>query len=186
MYIAKPYTIVLFGHREFNEHNTLEDLLYPLLKHLIKTKSFVRIYIGRNGEFDLYTATILKRVQKAIGKDNNELVCVLPYSHKDIKYFEEYYDDVIIPECIGKTHPKGAITKRNRWMVEQADLLICYVITTIFCLPRFPWSWILWATTSLPVPDSPVMSTEASMSAISLAIRRICRMAGLSATTALS
>ena len=127
MYIAKPYTIVLFGHREFNEHNTLEDLLYPLLKHLIKTKSFVRIYIGRNGEFDLYTATILKRVQKAIGKDNNELVCVLPYSHKDIKYFEEYYDDVIIPECIGKTHPKGAITKRNRWMVEQADLLICYV-----------------------------------------------------------
>ena len=34
---------------------------------------------------------------------------------------------MIIPECIGKTHPKGAITKRNRWMVEQADLLICYI-----------------------------------------------------------
>ena len=29
----------------------------------------------------------------------------------------------MIPECIGRTHPKGAITKRNRWMVEAATFL---------------------------------------------------------------
>ena len=46
---------------------------------------------------------------------------------KDIEYYEGYFDRVIIPECVGRTHPKGAITKRNKWMVEQADLLICYV-----------------------------------------------------------
>ncbi|MBE6646325.1 MAG: DUF1273 domain-containing protein, partial [Ruminococcaceae bacterium] len=33
----------------------------------------------------------------------------------------------MIPECIGRTHPKCAITKRNRWMVEACDLFICYV-----------------------------------------------------------
>lgn len=38
----------------------------------------------------------------------------------------------VIDHCVydavkGKPHPKGAITKRNRWMVEQADLLVCYV-----------------------------------------------------------
>ncbi len=44
-----------------------------------------------------------------------------------MEYYEKYYDRVMIPESIGKTHPKGAITKRNRWMIEQADLLICYV-----------------------------------------------------------
>ena len=38
-----------------------------------------------------------------------------------------YYDNVMIPECIGRTHPKGAITKRNRWMVEACDLFICYI-----------------------------------------------------------
>ena len=33
----------------------------------------------------------------------------------------------MIPECVEKVHRKGAITKRNRWMVEQADIFICYV-----------------------------------------------------------
>ena len=48
-------------------------------------------------------------------------------AEKDMEYYEAYYNNVMIPECIGRTHPKGAITKRNRWMVEACDLFICYV-----------------------------------------------------------
>jgi len=127
MFCDDTYRVVLFGHRDFYGHRTLDERLYPLLKDLIRTKPFVEIYIGRNGEFDIYAATVVKRVQNAMGKANNEFICVLPYPEKDMEYYEEYYDNVMIPECIGRTHPKGAITKRNRWMVEQADLFICYV-----------------------------------------------------------
>lgn len=127
MWIDQTYRIILFGHRDFNGHNIVEENLFSLLKDLIKEKQFVEIYVGRDGEFDIYAATIVKRVQRICGKDNNELICVLPYSKKDTVYYEKYYDRIIIPECIEKTHPKGAITKRNRWMVEQSDLLICYV-----------------------------------------------------------
>ena len=127
MWIDETYRVVLFGHRDFNGHRILDEKLYPLLKDLIRTEPFVEIYIGRKGEFDLYAATVVKRVQNAMGKDNNEFICVLPYPEKDMEYYEKYYDNVMIPECIGKTHPKGAITKCNRWMVEQADLFVCYV-----------------------------------------------------------
>ena len=127
MWIDQTYRIVFFGHRDFSDCQMIEKRLYPLLAELIQTKPFVEIYLGRNGAFDLYTATIVKRVQKAIGNDNSDLICVLPYSQKDMEYYLGYYDHVIIPEHIEKVHPKGAITKRNRWMVEQADLLICYV-----------------------------------------------------------
>ena len=48
---------------------------------------------------------------------------MLPYLEKDMEYYEKYYDNVMIPECIEETHPKGVITKRNRWMVEQATSL---------------------------------------------------------------
>lgn len=120
------YRIVLFGHRDFDEHRVLEERLYSLLKDFIRTKPYVEIYIGRNGGFDLYAATVVKRVQNAMGKANNEFICVLPYPEKDMTYYEAYYDKVMIPD-IGRTHPKGAITKRNRWMVEQANLFICYV-----------------------------------------------------------
>ncbi|MBQ9785665.1 MAG: hypothetical protein IJW29_09805 [Clostridia bacterium] len=87
----------------------------------------MEIYVGRNGEFDVYAATVAKRVQNDTGKENNTLICVLPYRQKDMCYYEKYYDHVMIPECIGRSHPKSAITKRNRWMVEQADLFACYI-----------------------------------------------------------
>ena len=121
------YRVVLFGHRDFDGHRILEKKLYPMLKDLILRKSFLEIYIGRNGEFDIYAATVVKRVQNLMGKENNELICVLPYPEKNIECYQKYYDSVVIPECIGKTHPKGAITKRNKWMIKQADLCIFYV-----------------------------------------------------------
>ena len=121
------YRVVLFGHRDFNEYRILDKYLGPILKELLRTKPYVEIYIGRNGEVDIYAATVVKSIQNAIGKANSELICVLPYPEKDMEYYESYYDSVIIPECVEETHPKGAITKRNRWMVEQADLFICYV-----------------------------------------------------------
>ena len=127
MWVDNTYRVVLFGHRDFYGHRVLDNKLYELLKDLIRTKPFVEIYIGRKGEFDRYAATVVKRVQSAMGKANNEFIGVLPYPEKDMEYYEDYYDNVMIPECIGKTHPKGAITTCNRWMVEQADLFICYV-----------------------------------------------------------
>ena len=79
MWVDNTHRVVLFGHRDFYAHRTLDEKLYPLLKELIRTKPFVEIYIGRNGEFDIYAATVVKRVQNAMGKENSEFICVLPY-----------------------------------------------------------------------------------------------------------
>ena len=127
MEIDNVYRVVLFGHRDFDGHCVLDEQLYPLLKNLLHTKPFVEIYIGRNGEFDRYAASVVKRVQNVVDRENHAFFCVLAYPQKDMEYYEKYYDSVIIPEIVFRTHPKRAITKRNRWMVERADLLVCYV-----------------------------------------------------------
>ena len=121
------FTVSLFGHRELDNLTWLENNLSLVIKEIIRKKTYVTLLVGRNGEFDISAATVVKRVQKEMGKANNEFICVLPYSEKNMEYYEGYYDSVMIPECIGQTYPKAAITKRNRWMVEQADLLVCYV-----------------------------------------------------------
>lgn len=123
----RTYRVVLFGHRDFGGHKVLDEKLVPFLKDTIRDECFVEIYIGRDGEFDVYAASVVKRVQNQVGKENNELICVLPYTKRNMEHYEKYYDRVIIPECIGRTHPKGAISLRNRWLVEQSDLVICYV-----------------------------------------------------------
>ena len=71
------YTIVLLGHRDVSSYKKLERRLFSILHKLIITKPFLEIYIGRNGEFDIYAASIVKRAQKAFGSENSELTLVM-------------------------------------------------------------------------------------------------------------
>ena len=121
------YRIALFGHRDFCNSREIEEKLSNIVRDLIKTKSYLEIYIGRNGEFDIFAASLIKRIKKELESSNCSLVLVMPYKIKDIEYYEKYYDDIIIYEGEGKTHPKEAITKRNKWMVENCDLLLCFI-----------------------------------------------------------
>ena len=121
------YRVCLFGHRDFSGHRILDTKLFDLLKKTICEKDYVEIYIGRNGEFDIYAASVIKRVQMVLEKSNNEINCVLPYQVKDIEYYEQYYDSVIIPECVESAYPKRVIVKRNEWMIDACELVICYV-----------------------------------------------------------
>lgn len=59
--------------------------------------------------------------------ENNDITLVLPYMVADLEYYEKYYDSIIIPESVYGVHPKSAITLKNRWMIEQSDLVIVYV-----------------------------------------------------------
>jgi len=118
------YTIALFGHRDFSEHVNLERRLMKILEKLLCVRELVEIYIGRNGEFDIFSASVIKRFQKATDDKRCELTLVLPYTVKDIEDFQKYYDNVTIPI---KAHPKAAITSRNKWMVENSDLVLVYV-----------------------------------------------------------
>ena len=118
------FTVSLFGHREIGDLRRLNESLLPLVKELIKTKPYVSFLIGRNGEFDEYAASVIKRAQKELENINNDITLVLPYTVADIQYYEKYYDHVMIPESMYGVHPKSAITKKNQWMVEQSDLVI--------------------------------------------------------------
>lgn len=118
------YRVALFGHRDLTAHRDVEERLSAVLEQLFLRQERIEILIGRNGEFDIFAASVVKRFCK---HENVEMTLVLPYTHKDIMYFAEYYDSVQIPLCVEGVHPKGAITKRNQWMVENCDLVICYI-----------------------------------------------------------
>ena len=121
------FTVSLFGHRETECLWQTNDQLTLILKDLIQTKSHVNFLIGRSGEFDQYAASVIKSVQKDMGKENNDIVLVLPYRIADMDYYEKYYDSVIIPEELYGVHPKSAITLRNKWMIERSDLVVVFV-----------------------------------------------------------
>ena len=94
---------------------------------MIQTKEFVEFYVGRNGEFDIMVASVIKRAQRDYGSSNNSLILVLPYPIADMDDMEKYYDEVWYPQELYNVHYKAAITKRNEWFVNHSDMLVAYV-----------------------------------------------------------
>jgi len=121
------FTVSLFGHRKIDDVWGVREQIVRVIKPLIQEKMYVTFLVGRNGEFDECAAAAIKRVQAEIGKENNEMTLVLPYQVADMEAYEKYYDNIIIPEAVYGVHPKSAITRKNRWMVEGSDLVIVYI-----------------------------------------------------------
>ena len=94
---------------------------------MLGEKEYVDFLVGRNGEFDEFAASVIKHAQKELGKQNNEITLVLPYTVAKLEFYEKYYDNIIIPESMYRVHPKSAITLKNQWMIEKSNLVIVYV-----------------------------------------------------------
>ena len=121
------YHVSFIGNRQVEHFIEVEEQLTKIVKDLIRSKEFVEFYIGRNGDFDILAASVIKRAQENYGKSNNSLILVIPYPIADLEYMEKYYDEIWYPDELHGVHYKSAITKRNEWFVEHSDLLIAYV-----------------------------------------------------------
>ena len=121
------FTVSLFGHREIIDDFAVEDALDRIVRGLLREHMYIEFLIGRSGEFDECAASVMKRALRAMGEERGNLTLVLPYRVGEIRSYESYYHGVCIPDCVERVHPKGAFERRNRWMVDRADLLIVYV-----------------------------------------------------------
>ena len=123
----QTYRIALFGHRDLYTFRKIEERLSDILREILQEKSYTEIYIGRNGEFDSLAASVIRNVQKDMGSESSELILVLPYLMKATESVQSKYDSIMIPEDLEGVHPKAAISRRNRFMVDICDLCIFYV-----------------------------------------------------------
>lgn len=134
-----------FGHRIL-----LMDIEKPLrevLERLVTERGVTVFYTGGMGEFDeLFARTVrsMKRTDPRL-----RLVLVMPYLTRRLAigsaldgardggqiaratqdrigktWYEEHYDEILIPTELDGVHPKAAIGLRNRWMADCSDIVI--------------------------------------------------------------
>ena len=125
------FTVSFFGHREIDNAVQVERNLEDKITELIRTKEYVEFLVGREGEFDILAASVVRRVKKQMDYGNCSLIWVLPYMKAEFrdneKNFLDYYDDIEICEQSAKAHYKSAMQIRNRAMVDRSDLVICCI-----------------------------------------------------------
>ena len=125
------YTVSLFGHREIDQPSMVAEKLEKIIRNLISGKGYVNFLIGRDGEFDIIAASVIRRIIKELDYGNASLTLVLPYMKAEYRDNEQeyltYYDEVEICSQSSKAHFKAAIQIRNRNMIDRSDLMLCFV-----------------------------------------------------------
>ena len=111
-----------FGHRDV--YKNISDILSEVIEDLIINKGVTTFWTGGMGEFDSRFGTAVNSFKRKY--PDVTLTLIKPYFSNELntnKEFYEYrYDGVYIPEELAGVHPKQAITKRNRWMVEKPTM----------------------------------------------------------------
>jgi len=115
--------IVTFcGHRDIVCSDKLTRQLRFVLCDLI-TEGADTFLLGGYGAFDSMAAMTVRELKSTYPHIRSTLV--LAYLDRD--HNAELYDDTIYPPLEG-VPLQYAISRRNRWMVDSADVIVSYVI----------------------------------------------------------
>lgn len=109
-----------FGHADCPEE------IKPHLKETICAmiaKGIDTFYVGDKGKFDGYVRTVLKEVQTQYPYIHYSVV--LAYLPQKQNFLD--HSDTILPEGVEVGPIRFAIDRRNRWMLANADTVICYI-----------------------------------------------------------
>ncbi len=116
--------VSLFGHR--NTPSTIRPTLEKTLIHLMENENANLFYVGNHGSFDQLVRSVLKQLSKRYPHISYSVVLAYMPGHINKDSYEDY-SDTILPEKAATSIPKFAISARNRWMLEQSDVVITYV-----------------------------------------------------------
>lgn len=110
------------GHK--NAPKELEPIIESALENLILNKNVLKFYVGTHGNFDFSVLSVLKRLKEKYKQiDYNVVLAYLPQEKEDYKD----YTNTIYPDGLEFVPKRFAIDRRNKWMIEKSDYLVCYL-----------------------------------------------------------
>lgn len=113
--------VAFCGHRELEQPERVREWLRQVTERLIGAGADCFL-LGGYGEFDQLAAAVLR--EQKVRWPQIERVLVLAYL--DQRQDGDGYDATVYPPLEGVPR-RLAILRRNRWMVERADLLVAWV-----------------------------------------------------------
>jgi uncharacterized phage-like protein YoqJ len=103
----------------------VKGILAQAIRDLILNDNVTSFYVGTHGAFDKMVQEVLEELSKEYTFIKYSVVLAyLPKVRDDTIPYEK----TIYPDGLEKIPPKYAIIERNKWMINQSDILICYVV----------------------------------------------------------
>ena len=112
-----------FGRRDCPE--AVRPKLREVLVELIERHGVDRFYVGRQGAFDAMVRSVLRELTEFYPHISYAVVLERLPGPRDQAVWD--FSDTIFPEGLELVPPRFAISRRNLWMLKQADLVVTYV-----------------------------------------------------------
>lgn len=108
----------------FFGHSNTPDAIYPVLEktiaELIQKYPDIQFYVGHNGHFDGMARIALKKLSAPYAV----VLAYLPTRRDEILYRGE---NTLYPEGLETVPKRFAISHRNKWLVNNSDMVIAYI-----------------------------------------------------------
>ena len=117
-----------FGHRDLCGKS--DEIIPKLQKAMIDLihQGVDVFYVGNHGEFDILCSKIacdLKTIYPEI-----QVIAVLCYPN-ELQYLKCQFTDFLMPLEIESAPKRACIIKRNQWVVDNTDYIVCYICDKI-------------------------------------------------------
>lgn len=117
-----------FGHSFCILSDEKKQKLNDIIEDLILNHDVDEFWIGEYGDFDDLSRRAVWSAKKKYPHIKVTLPLVYPYKDQEEKeYLERTYDYVFHPIGIEDGPPKFTITRRNKYVAENCDYVVCYV-----------------------------------------------------------
>ena len=110
-----------FGHKDTPKE--IEPTLRSTLIDLIENKNVNVFYVGNNGSFDTMVRRQLEDLSQSYTITYHVVLAYLPTEKN--KY--DNLTNTIYPEGLETDPKRFAISQRNKWMIQQSDVVVTYV-----------------------------------------------------------
>lgn len=117
------------GHSKLYGSEDIYAKLLSVIEKLISEENINEFRVGNYGDFDKLAAKAVRALKERYS--DLQLNLVIPYLTSEInEYREQYYrsyDNILLADIPEKTPEKLRIIKTNQYMIQNADILVCYV-----------------------------------------------------------
>ena len=114
-------TVTFFGHKDTPKN--IEPTLRTTLVDLIENHGATEFYVGNNGNFDTMVRRQLENLSQTYPITYNIVLAYILTKKSEYDSFT----NTLLPEGIETVPKRFAISYRNKWMVEQSDVVVTYI-----------------------------------------------------------
>lgn len=118
-------TCSFFGHRFVLDIKSVKEQLKTLLEKMITQEGVDIFYLGEQGDFEIIAGKVLQELKIKYPHIAREtILCFSEQLQGDGKVSADW---IHLDLAVSKCKRRGRIPKRNQMVVDQSDIIVCYI-----------------------------------------------------------